>query len=93
MKDSIDLEKLKEKINNIDYLQEQTISSLNDMNNIINDYVNSGRGIWDGEDASEYKEEWNKKIEELPSSVENIFQEQKEILKKTISSLEKANLE
>ena len=93
MKDSIDLEKLKEKINNIDYLQEQAISSLNDMNNIINDYVNSGRGIWDGEDASEYKEEWNKKIEELPSSVENIFQEQKEILKKTISSLQKANLE
>ena len=93
MKDSIDLEKLKEKINNIDYLQEQAISSLNDMNNIINDYVNSGRGIWDGEDASEYKEEWNKKMEELPLSVENIFQEQKEILKKTISSLEKANLE
>ena len=35
MKDSIDLEKLKEKINNIDYLQKQAISSLNDMNNII----------------------------------------------------------
>ncbi len=93
MKDSIDLEKLKEKTNNIDHLQEQAISSLNEMNNIINDLVNTGRGIWDGEDASEYKEEWNKKMEGLPSSVQNIFLEQKEILKKTISSLEKANLE
>ena len=93
MKDSIDIEKIKEKINNIDHLQEQAVSSLNDMNNIINDYVNSGRGIWDGEDASEYKEDWNKKMEELPSSVENIFQEQKEILEKTISSIEKTKLE
>ena len=93
MKDSIDIEKIKEKINNIDHLQEQAVSSLNDMNNIINDYVNSGRGIWDSEDAFEYKEEWNTKMEELPLLTKNIFQEQKEILEKTISSIEKTKLE
>ena len=93
MKDSIDLEKLKEKTNDIDHLQENTISSLNEMNYIINDFVNTGKGIWDGEDAFAYKEEWNKKIEKLPSFIQNMFQEQKEIIKKVISSLEKANLQ
>ena len=93
MKDSINIEKIKEKTNSIDYLQEQAISSLNDMNNIINDLVNSGKGIWDGEDALEFKEEWNSKMETLPSSVQSIFQEQKEILNKVISRMEKSNLE
>ena len=93
MKDSIDIEKIKEKINDIDHLQEQAISSLNDMNNIINDIVNSGKGIWDGEDALEFKEEWNSKMETLPSSVQCVFQEQKEILNKVIYRMEKANLE
>ena len=93
MKDSIDIEKIKEKTNGIDHLQEQAISSLNDMNNIINDLVNSGKGIWDGEDALEFKEEWNSKMETLPSSVQSIFQEQKEILNKVISRMEKSNLE
>ena len=93
MKDSIDIEKIKEKINDIDHLQEQAISSLNDMNNIINDFVNSGKGIWDGEDALEFKEEWNSKMETLPSSVQCVFQEQKEILNKVISRMEKSNLE
>ncbi len=93
MKDSINIEKIKEKTNSIDHLQEQAISSLNDMNNIINDLVNSGKGIWDGEDALEFKEEWNSKMETLPSSVQSIFQEQKEILNKVISRMEKSNLE
>ena len=93
MKDSINIEKIKEKTNSIDHLQEQAISSLNDMNNIINDLVNSGKSIWDGEDALEFKEEWNSKMETLPSSVQSIFQEQKEILNKVISRMEKSNLE
>ena len=63
------------------------------MNNIINDLVNSGKGIWDGEDALEFKEEWNSKMETLPSSVQCVFQEQKEILNKVISRMEKSNLQ
>ena len=45
--------------NNIDFYLEEIMASYNEIDNILNSTINTGKGIWDGISAQEYIENWN----------------------------------
>ena len=83
---SIDKEKIISTINEINELTALTKSSLNNMDNLIKDNINTNKGIWDGESASIYLKEWEKISEEIPELVE-IFEKQAKNLLVTINEI------
>ena len=76
------LEKLKK-------LAETVRSSLNGMNALIQDNVNSGAGIWDGTSAAAFTMKWNDISNEIPTYcmyLENQINNLSTFIKKTAAS-------
>ena len=73
----IEYEELQIKVKQINDLTNKVEKCFEKMNNLINENVNSGKGIWDGPDANEYKMEWQKLEENIPNIV-NIYKMQAE---------------
>ena len=79
----IEYDELELKIKQINELSNKVENILNKMNNLIEENVNSGKGIWDGPDASEYKNEWNVMEENIPNIV-SIYRKQAENIENVI---------
>ena len=79
----IEYVELKNKIAQINDLTNKVEENFNKIDELIIDNINSGRGIWDGEDANKYLDEWKKIKEEIPNSI-NIFRIQADNIKKVM---------
>ena len=88
-KHSINQEELNKKINEIEILLEEAKTSLSNMDDLINQTINSNKGIWDGEEAKYFKEDYQKLSSEAPTIL-NAIEKQKNNIK---ILLDKTNLE
>jgi len=66
---------LENKIKQIDELSNAVENTFNKMDTLVNNNVNSGKGIWDGIEAGNFKNEWDELKEEIPKVI-NIFRTQ-----------------
>ena len=48
---------------------EQVKTNLTKMNDYINENVNSGAGVWDGESASNFRTKWDALNDEIPEYI------------------------
>ena len=88
-KNSIKEEELKKKIHEMEILIEEAKTSLSNMDDLIDQSINSNRGIWDGEEAKYFKEDYQRLSSEVPSIL-NSAEKQKNNIK---IILDKTNIE
>lgn len=63
------------------YLEEnlkEILYAYNEIDNILNNTINNGKGIWDGTSAKEYLERWNKTKIDIPDIVKILENEREE---------------
>ena len=63
---------LEKKVNQIEELANSVEETFKKIDDLINDNVNSGKGIWDGIDAESFKNEWFN-LKENDPAITNIF--------------------
>lgn len=68
-----------QKLNKIQTLAENVEASLNDISNLINESVNTGAGVWDGESASQFMEKWKTLDADLPGFIEDFKKQARNI--------------
>lgn len=56
-------------LKNIETTSEQVKTALTNINNLINDTINSGVGIWDGASAETFKSKWNELAADIPTFI------------------------
>jgi len=79
----IEYDELSKKITDINNLINKVENSFKNIDNIINDNVNSGKGIWDGEDAYNFKNDWSNLKENVPIIID-IYKKQAENIENVI---------
>ena len=88
----IDIDRIQEKIGEINELSERAKSSLKNMDSLIENTVNNGKGVWDGESARAYKEQWHRLAEEIPEFTD-IFEKQSKNLSSIVEHMKKTETE
>ena len=85
----IEYDELNKMLNRINNLTAEVQNIFSKVDEMILENVASGKGVWDGNDATNFKNEWNSLREDIPKIVE-IFRKQKENIENTIkiSSME-----
>ena len=68
----IEFQTIESKLNNLNTTIDRCTSSLQKMDSLVRENINSGKGIWDGESASQYKNDWENISEEIPKIIELI---------------------
>ena len=92
MENKIDFEKLTQKVQELEMITEKLKTSLSNFDQLMEDNIQSGKGIWDGESAILWKEEWKQLIAEMPEVIDTFQKQSKniqnfiEIMKKTEQS-------
>lgn len=84
-KNIIKQEELKKKIYEIDLLMQDAKTSLLNMADLLDQTIDSKKGIWDGEEAKQFKEEYQKISSEIPTILETFTKQSnniKELLEK-----------
>ena len=66
---------LENKVKQIEELSNTVENTFKKMDYLVSNNVNSGKGIWDGEEAGNFKNEWEELKESIPE-VTNIFRTQ-----------------
>ena len=66
----IEYEELKNKINEVNDLTTKVENNFKTIDNIITENINTGKGIWDGEEAQNFKNEWSNLKENIPNIVD-----------------------
>ena len=66
----IEYEELKNKINEVNDLTTKVENNFKKIDNIITENINTGKGIWDGEEAQNFKNEWSNLKENIPNIVD-----------------------
>ena len=92
MNNKIEYDNLSKKVIEIEVLTNQVKEAFSRMDTLIEENINSGKGIWDGSGAAEYRQKWNQMKEEIPSSLEQ-FQILENNLKNTIEMMKKSEEE
>ena len=82
-KNMINKEDLKRKINEIDLLMQKARTSLINMDRLIEETIDSKKGIWDGDEAHSFKKEYHNLSCEVPT-VLDAFQKQTSNIKTLI---------
>ena len=82
-RNKINKEELKRKINEIELLMQKARASLINMDRLIEETIDSKKGIWDGEDAKNFKKEYHNLSSEAPTILD-IFQKQSNNMKNII---------
>ncbi len=92
MNNKIEYDNLSKKVIEIEVLTNQVKEAFSRMDTLIEENINSGKGIWDGSGAAEYCQKWNQMKEEIPSSLEQ-FQILENNLKNAIEMMKKSEEE
>jgi len=80
----VEIDELTNKLNEIEMLSSKAEMSIINFGNLLDNNINNGSGIWDGESATQYINSWNCMKEDIPKITE-IFKIQSENLKKFIN--------
>lgn len=87
---------LSSKLGEINQLSDQVSASLNGINDLIDQTVNSGAGIWDGESATQFKTGWVELADDFNTFI-TAFKKQamnvSSLLSKTSAADESGNIE
>ena len=67
---SIDEEKILKTKQELKNLIEKVDKNFSNMNSLIDETIATGAGIWDGEQANQFKSSWNELVFELPLFVD-----------------------
>ena len=89
-KNIVEIDKLKTKLTSLEELTERVSTNLNNMNTAIEETVATGKGIWDGESANQFKASWSSVNEEIPSFIE-VFEKQANNLNSFINKMSSIN--
>lgn len=79
----IEYAELTNKLKEINMLSIKAESSMKKLDNLIENNINTGIGIWDGESASEFINRWNSVKDEIPT-ITNILRTQTDNIKNMI---------
>ncbi len=90
MQENINYTELEQKLIKIKTLTENVQVSLNIMNDVICENINSGVGIWDSPSAKTYRDRWTNLSEDFPKIIE-IFTTQEKNLETFINNMKIAN--
>ncbi len=74
-KNIVESEEVKNKLNELKQLTDRVEKNLINMNSLITETVGQNVGVWDGESANQFRSDWNKIENEIPSYLK-IFQKQ-----------------
>lgn len=61
----------KTSLNNLYQYAETVRTNLNKINNMIDEDVNTGIGIWDGESASKFRTNWKVLADDIPQFIDS----------------------
>ena len=89
-KNIIEIDILKTKLTTLEQLTERVSTNLNNMNVVIEETVATGKGIWDGESANQFKASWSSLNEDIPSFIE-VFEKQTSNLNIFINKISSVN--
>ena len=70
---SIELEEAKKTVELLKESANTASNSLNKIDEIIEEKVNSGIGIWDGLTAAEFKNEWREVSRDIPDYINDFY--------------------
>lgn len=85
MQENIEINNLETSLNNIKQLTEKLTHSVNNINALIEENINSGIRVWDSESASRFRARWDNMMEEIPMVIET-FKAQEANLENVIKS-------
>ena len=88
MQEQINLNELEKAVLHLEELTEKVNYTLNHANKVVEENINSGRGVWDGHMAEFYKRRWETLQKEFPSILET-FNEQEKNLKEYLENMKK----
>ena len=80
---------IKKKIEEINLLTTKVKTAFENMDQVIEENIHTGKGIWDGEASQNFKEEWKKLKEQIPS-VLDAFEKQNKNLSNLLEITKKA---
>ena len=69
---TVNFDELNKSLINLKIQAEIVKESLTSMNNLVEDNINTGAGIWDGPSASTLKTRWEIIKDEIPTLIDNI---------------------
>ena len=87
----IEYTEIENKAKQIEELTTIVENTFNKMDFLIDKNINSGIGIWDGEDAKKFKEEWINIKENIPSII-NVYRIQANNINKLIDNTTKNSI-
>ncbi len=88
MQEQINLDELEKAVLNLEELTEKVNYTLNHANKVVEENINSGRGVWDGQMAEFYKRRWETLQKEFPSILET-FSDQEKNLKEYLENMKR----
>ena len=86
MQENIEFNELETTLTNIRILTEKLTRSVNNVNILIQENVNSGIGVWDAESAAGFRKRWDTLMEEVPLVLET-FKSQETNLEQVVQNM------
>ena len=88
MQENIEFDPLEKSLLQIKQLTERMAKNLEKVNQVVNENINTGDGIWDSEQASLYRTKWEVAMKEFPIILKT-FQQQEANLENFLENMKK----
>ena len=88
MEEKVEFTELEKSLVTLKQLTEKVDKNLSNVNNLLKENINTGAGVWDSEEAAQYRERWETFMEEFPDIIKT-FQQQETNLEQFISNMKK----
>ena len=85
---TVNFDELNKSLTNLKIISESVKNSLTSMNNLVEENINTGSGVWDGPSAANFKTKWNSIKDEIPTFIDD-FNKQAENLELFINTMKK----
>ena len=86
MNENVELNSLETTLNNIKTMTEKLTHSINSINELIVENINSGVGVWDTSSANYFRTRWDNMMGEVPAVIET-FKSQENNLEKVVKNI------
>ncbi len=88
MEENVSFTELDKSLLNLKELTEKISKNLDNVNILVRDNINTGRGVWDSDMAKLYRDRWESLMEEFPEIIKT-FQQQETNLANFIENMKK----
>ena len=85
---TVNFDELNKSLTNLKVISESVKNYLTSMNNLVEENINTGSGVWDGPSAATFKTKWNSIKDEIPTFIDD-FNKQAENLELFINTMKK----